>query len=210
MMGGTTLSTDMLGVYFELAGRAAAAHVRSKGLPGHMREDLTQEGILWLLEHPGEIEAASDRDGKPYTSRLVGRIRMHYVRSGMDASGEDPFIDKRYTPEMVALAFPAVYDPEYAPFRERTEAGERFAKKDAAEGNNWLAIVADVSSAIDAYGRLEEGIRYVWMHEVLGEPYEAIAARKGHSRTTAFRIVSDTLSWLADWLNGDYQTEVEE
>lgn len=198
------MSTEMLGVYFELAGRAAAAHVRSKGLPGHMREDLTQEGILWLLEHPGEVEAARDRSGKPYTSRLVGRIRMHYVQTGMDKAGEDPFIEQKYTPDMVALAFPAVYDPEYVPFREKSEAGERFARKDPAEGNNWQAVVADVSSAVDAYGRVSEGIRWVWMHEVLGESYDTLAARMGVSRSTAYRKVQDTLAWMADWLNGIY------
>lgn len=206
MVEGTKLATDMLGVYFELAGRAAAAHVRSKGLPGHMREDLTQEGILWLLEHPGEIDAARDRDGNPYTSRIVGRIRMHYVRSGLDSQGiEPPFIDRKYTPDMVASIFPAVYDPEYTPFREQTEAGERFAEKDPAEANTWFALVADVSSAVDAYGVKSEGIRYVWLHEVLGESYDQIAARMGVSRTTAHRRVAETLTWLADWLDGEYR-----
>jgi DNA-directed RNA polymerase specialized sigma24 family protein len=208
MTRGNALATDTLAVYFDLAGRAAASHCRAKGLPAHMREDLTQAGILWLLEHPGELDAAKDPDGRPYTSRLVGRIRMYYVRAGLDSQEHDAFVDKKYTPDLVALVFPALYDPGYMPFRDQDEAGERFSERDAAEANTWQAVIADVSSAVDAYGRLEDGIRYVWLHEVLGESFDSIGERMGVSRSTAHRKVADTLSWLADWLNGDrYEPE---
>jgi hypothetical protein len=191
-------------VLYEVAGRAAAAHVKARGLPAHMRDDLTQEGVLWLLEHPQRLSRVEGEDVRN-TSQVVAEIRRHFVTTGVDrppGAVEDPADGREYTPDMVALIFPAVYDPEYTPFREQDEAAERFSERDPSEANTWLAMVADVSAALDAYGRKSDNVRYVFRHEILGETFEDIGVAEGVSRETARRRHADVLAWMSDWLSG--------
>lgn len=198
------MTKDSLSILYEVAGRAAYAHVAGKGLPVHMREDLTQEGVLWLLEHPQRVRHARLSDGTLYGSALVSEIRKHYVSSGADRhQGNEAFVDTEWTPRMVETVFPAVYDPEYKPFREGTEPGERFAKRDPSEANTWLALIADVSSAVDALGKSSDAVRFIYRHAVLHESYLAIAQVEGVSDWTARQRVVQGLQWMSDWLNGE-------
>lgn len=206
-MGTVTLMTkSSLTTFVSIAERAASAHIRGKGLPQHLWDDLYQEGLLWLLDHPQRVQHATFGDGEIYGTTLVAEIRRHYVTAGTDRPGmvDAPFIESKYTPGMVSMILPAVYDPEYQPFRERTEGGERFARMDPSESGNWQALVADVSRAVDALGRESEDMRYVFRHDVLGESYATIGQSEGVGHTTAHARVKDTLEWMAHWLNGDF------
>lgn len=211
----TFMTKDQLGTYFDIAGRASWAHVQGKGLPGHMREDLTQEGLLWLLEHPDRVEHATygvGKDRKIYGSHLVAEIRRHYISSGADrAPGKrdsEAGEGTQYTEAMVALALPAVYDPEYVPFREQSEAAERFSERDPSESGTWFAIVADISRAIDAFGPLSPDIRIVFRHDVLNETFESIGASLGTSDYPIRKQYHETMQWLVDWLNGVDRAEL--
>ena len=200
------LDPDTLDRFYEIAGRAAAHHVGARGLPMWMREDLTQEGLLWLLGHPKRIENARLPDRTLFSDRLVAAIRQHYAATGADRPPGEiigrKYKDSKYTPAQVAEIFPAVFDPEYVPFREASEPGDRFAKMNTSEGMRWESMVADVGRAVDSLGRHSDGVRFLFRHQVLRDTYREMGADEGVSDFTARKRVTDTLEWLTDWLNG--------
>jgi DNA-directed RNA polymerase specialized sigma24 family protein len=63
-------------------------------------------------------------------------------------------------------------------------------------------MIADVSRALDAYGRNSDRVRYVFRHEVLGETFTQIAQAEGVSYGTAHTRHAEVLNWLSGWLNG--------
>lgn len=60
---------------------AAQQHADANHLPAHMVEDLTQEGVTWLLEAPGRVWVR-DWTGEPETplETTIRDVRAHYRR----------------------------------------------------------------------------------------------------------------------------------
>jgi hypothetical protein len=191
-------------LYMRIADGAARKHAGAKNLPRHMVEDLRQEGVTWLLEHPNRVEHAFRNQNHGSASTLVAEMRKHFHESGVDRPPGEvvrrQHVEPKYTPGLVAKAFPAVFDPDYVPvdapdegdwMTERTEAVER-----------WRALVADVSRAVNAYGRYSANIRFVFRHEALGDGYREIAEDEGIALKTLHRHCTETLEWLSDYANG--------
>jgi hypothetical protein len=131
-------------------------------------------------------------------------MRKHFHESGVDRPPGEVVrrrhVEPKYTPGLVAKVFPAVFDPDYVPVDAPDEGDWMTERTEAAE--RWRAVVADVSRAVNAYGRYSANIRFVFRHEALGDRYSDIAQDEGVADTTLRRHCAETLAWLADYLNG--------
>lgn len=160
---------------------------------------------MWLLEHPQRMDHATfEKTGTLYSTTLVAEIRRHYISSRADlppGSGAGDADAQRYTPDMIAMVFPALFDPEYVPFREE-EQQERFAERDPSEANTWLAMIADVRRAVEAYGPGSDNMRLVFQHDVEHRTFSQIAEEEGTSDFPVRTRYHDTIRWMANWLNG--------
>jgi RNA polymerase sigma factor (sigma-70 family) len=128
-------------------------------------EDLTQEALLWCIQHPGKVQqyAGEDAIGQLMVA-MKNSCKAYAVKQQALARGDEAQIDPYwYSTELLKgfgrgsgqrglLHF--VFDDEAWMNPERTsdDPGVR-AKKDPAEGGNWLATLSDVSSAVDKLSR---------------------------------------------------------
>src|SRR5674476_851964 len=82
-------------------------------------DDLTQEAMLWLLEHPKRVKHAHLPNGGIYWPRIVSevcKVLDAYVgRERLEAQGYEPFKNYKYSEGLVELVLPAVFDPSYRP-----------------------------------------------------------------------------------------------
>jgi hypothetical protein len=177
-----------------IAKDAAYEHARKKQLPYWMVEDLTQEGMAWLLEHPQRVRNATGPTGRVNGKNLRAEIRRHIIATGADrAPGETVGVtrtDPPYSPGKVGILLPGVYDPDYNPWEGRELP------------DKWRSMVRKVDQAVTAYGRTSATITWVYRHEALGDSYRAIAAEVGVDEKTVRNHVHEALEWLADWCNG--------
>jgi hypothetical protein len=191
-------------LYMRIADGAARKHAGAKNLPRHMVEDLRQEGVTWLLEHPNRVEHSIRRDGNVSFGQLVSEMRKHFHESGVDRPPGEvvrrQHVEPKYTPGLVARAFPGVFDPDYIPVDAPDQGDWMVERQDAVE--RWRALVADVDRAVTAYGRYSANIRMVFRLEGLGDTYRSVAADEGIGVATLNRRHTEVLEWLTDWLNG--------
>lgn len=171
-----------------------------------MVEDLRQEGVTWLLEHPNRVDHAfrNGPTGGGYGT-LVAEMRKHFYESGADRPpGEvvrSRHHEDKYTPGLVAKAFPGVFDPDYIPV-DAPDQGDWMSDDQSESVERWRALVADVDRAVTAYGRYSANIRLVFRLEGLGDTYRAVAKEEGIGVATLSRRHAEVLEWLTDWLNG--------
>src|SRR5690606_38386530 len=172
-----------------IADGAARKHAGAKNLPRHMIEDLRQEGVTWLLEHPNRVEHAFRNQNHGSASTLVAEMRKHFHESGVDRPPGEvvrrQHVEPKYTPGLVAKACPAVVDPDYVPVDAPGEGDWMTGRTAAVE--RWRALVADVARAVDAYGRYSANIGFVFRHEALGDGYREIAEDEGIALKTLHR-----------------------
>lgn len=132
--------------------RSAARSVHATAREWVDLDDLTQEGILWLLEHGNRVEHHTLPDGNLHHTLLVAevveRALMPFVRKNRrEALGYDPEPDAySYSVKLVETVLPAVFDPTY---RLPRGVQEKVASTtDPATGNNFATFVADVKRAV--------------------------------------------------------------
>jgi len=116
-------------------------------------DDLTQEAMLWLLEHPKRVKHAHLPNGGIYWPRIVSevcKVLDAYVgRERLEAQGYEPFKNYKYSEGLVELVLPAVFDPSYRP--PGLDHSDRVTtNSDPAANDNWSAYVADVRRGVEA------------------------------------------------------------
>lgn len=131
--------------------------------------DMVQEGIVWVLRHPGTVEKRLD-DGRRGEGRLVGAIARYLdkqARRERAASlGYKPEDEAFYTRNLIEAALPSIWDDDllvHPPVEEALEGPRR--PSNPAETSGWLVTVLDVRSAwekasMDANWRLALAYRY--------------------------------------------------
>lgn len=141
--------------------RSAARSVAASA-PGVVDvEDLTQDGLLWLLEHPQRVEHATLPDGSLYFTRIVGEVARHLsglIRNELALAGRlDPSDRYAYSVKVIDLVLPYVMDPvgSMAP-PVQVETGMPRSQSDPAESGNWHAMVMDLKTAVEKVCSLED------------------------------------------------------
>lgn len=115
-------------------------------------EDMTQEAILWLLEHPERVDNHTLPSGELHFKQLVGEVvtrRLSKVaqRERDESAGGSPEDRYAYSVRVVELVLPAVFE-EQAP--KAISYGQVYSTSDPAESGNFNALVIDVRTAIAA------------------------------------------------------------
>ena len=132
----------------------AAARAVYSGNQDYVDEaDLSQEAMVWLLEHPKRVEHARLPDGGIYWPRIVSEVckvlNAYVERERKATRGYDPIEHYKYSARLVELVLPGVFDPDYRP--PGLDTSDRVTTtSDPAAADNWAAFVADVKRGIEA------------------------------------------------------------
>lgn len=195
---------------YEVAAMAARVLVRQHHLPQHLVEDFTQDGVLYLLEHPKIVANAVSPDGTYFPATLTARLKREIgkrAKKEVEALQVGP-PEPLYSPKVIGVAIPAYWDPDYEP--PRADSSDRIKSgKDPAENGTWMAVVADVKRAVDWYGPTERQITLLFKHYLLNESWDDIALDMGEPRSTVHARAQRALKEMADWLNyGEEEEDV--
>lgn len=145
----------------------AVARTVRRSYPMVDTDDLIQEALLWAVQHPGTLQRyLEDDEGIPKVmGAMKNTCRDYAVRQRALARGDDHFIDDAfYSLDMlkgreatgVRGLLHHVFDDESWTNPPRPEGESTARVGDPAEGNNWLATLADVSSALDKLRQRDE------------------------------------------------------
>lgn len=182
--------------------RAAARQVAPSHAGFTTEEDLAQEGILWLLEHPERVENATLPDGTLYHNRLVAEVSRHLIklaRRERERAGQFSPDRFAYSVQMVELVLPAVFDSNYRP-PQLDAKGQPRGKSDPAALTNWQVLVADVRRAVEAVcDKTDRRILFArsvggWTWAKFGEHYEHSGEWHRQRFHEAVRRMSEYLS----------------
>lgn len=116
------------------------------------REDLLQQGRLWVLAHPKRMDYWLEQDDAEAWRRIDSAVRAElecYARYEKAARTGYALEDEAYySTDMIEELLPAIFDPdrEAAPVMERQEVR---APSDPAISAVWPCHLADVSAALD-------------------------------------------------------------
>jgi DNA-directed RNA polymerase specialized sigma24 family protein len=150
--------------------RIAAAQVARRYRGYIPYADLAQEGMVWVLSHPGTVTSLLE-DGKRGGNRLVGRLVRHMDklarRERAQSIGYDTADEAFYTRTLLEAALPAIWDDsllDHPPVDDEAAEGPR-RRSDGSETSNWLVTVLDVRRAwteaeMDLNWRLAISYRY--------------------------------------------------
>ena len=159
------------------------------------REDLVQEALLWLLEHPHRVERAVLADGSRAISQVVKELTaplVRYAKAEQDAAiGPVEEAQEFYTSEWIEYVLPGVFDRWFRP--HAVESG------DLSE-DLWSAMVADLEKAVNAVSTNEDR-RVLFARSVGGWSWQRFSDEYGQSRTTWQRRYRAAMARLAEWLN---------
>lgn len=167
------------------------------------REDLMQEGHLWVLSHDRRYrEYSADENEKRGRYRLrrdVSGAMEKVARAAKAATlGYDPADEYFYSMRQIVRLLPAAIANDLTP-AERDGEGSR--NSDPAEGGNYPAQVLDVAHAWRAAPLTEEERAVILLH-VDGESDQVIADRLGVTRQRASAIRGRALRALVGSLGG--------
>lgn len=182
------------------------------------RDDLTQECWMWFLSTPSRQRQVAEllADDKPKLAAKVARRGawakcQQVARAEKAAKGGFSVEDEAfYSPSLLMQVLPAVLndDPSMGRLKEdgssaAREPGEIVAKTDPAEGNTWLAMLADVSRAwsdvaLDYNERLALDL---WLGQ--GHTQTEIARSMDVAQQTVSRMCERALRRLCEALGGD-------
>lgn len=170
------------------------------------RDDLIQVGLVWCIEHPKKFReyVESEAQGKLY--RALFNTMSFYARQerakyyGYDLDDE-VFYSKRMLkgdgrrPGLLEY----VFDREAWQRPPFVDGGGKRAG-DPAEGNNWLATMVDVDSALGKLDNVNHSL--LRDHYQFGQTYEDIAKVWNVSKTTIAKRIDKAIASLQDLLGG--------
>jgi len=194
---------------------------RNRGLLS-TREDLAQEGWVWVLGHPDLVErilGQEEGDPERYLYVCVARRMRNYceTRTAQRAGYErqDQFF---YDLSLLAAALPYALDTDVAsrysnPLVQAADSGGGKGAGDPAKGNNWLTMCVDIAKAYETLGGADRGLlRDLYVHP-LGfndaESVRLIAERVGISTRQVYRRREAALQNLVIGLGGERHTKEE-
>lgn len=134
------------------AARKAARFTHQHYAPYVEYEDMLQEALVWVWQHPERVEHAQFEDGNLNQPQLVSEIMVYLTprakRAKAAALGVSTRYQSRYTFEAVEAVLPALWDTTPTATPGTPETAGRGAP-DPAYGGGFAAAVMDVQRAYD-------------------------------------------------------------
>lgn len=150
----------------EVAVKAAASNVLRRFGDYVERDDLVQEGWLWVLEHPGTLASYNadeirrdaqyrlDRDLRMAMERCARAERAHML-------GYRPEDEHFYDRGFLIAVLPAVFDRAEAPPEFLREIGSRAGREPSEEYGNWIVIRQDVENAFYSLNHADRKVMHM-------------------------------------------------
>lgn len=214
----------------DIASEAAGRVVRRFRLSEQEYDDLTQEGVLTLLNEPTLYQGASEayavwnlqrrlyRPAAKMKNRAMTEVSLEPLLIHEDGAalpdgletmyriaedvGLDPDTLGPYNPMVVDLVLPAVWIDGYRPPALQEERVNLTV--DRAHGFTWEIMVMDVRRAVEKLmltNRRAYDILY--FRYARGLTWTEAGEAIGISRATAYRVGPPALQFLSDILNGE-------
>ena len=165
-------------------------------------DDLRQYGYEWVLAHPGRVEHFRMDDGTLYRSPLAVEMIAHITKAAQRERAQVLGLrlgdQARYTPAMVELVLPGVWDPSYRPPGAEVRIS---GKADPAESGTWEATVMDVRRAVDTLSTLHRKVLFT-RYATGASTWREAGARMSMSRRAANELGVEAVARIADELNG--------
>ena len=203
--------------YLFLYGRAEmVAYSISRDFPMVEAEDLIQEALMWAVAHPNKVATWMEHDegAGRIAVAMKNACKDYAVAQRANQRGDEAQIDDAwYTLDMLKGTgrsvgkrglLHLVYDDQAWTNPEKVETESR-TKRDPAEGNNWLATLADVSSALDKLARSDpKAHALLVLHFKQGYTYEQIgeALEPPVARMTVGRRMDRAVKKVQELLGG--------
>jgi len=187
--------------------RPAAASVARRYRSEVTYGDLSQEGYIWALTHPGTVRSRLE-DGKRGEYRLIAQLAGHMQKVARqekaNKAGYSPDDEVFYSKGMIEKALPAVWDVTHMvrPLIEGEPSDFGRSMKDPAAGNDWLATVVDVRAAWDATDLTDDqrnALELRYRHRL---SQQGVADAQGTAKSTANDRINSGLRALIDTLGG--------
>lgn len=172
------------------------------------RDDLISECLLWCVTHPHKLVEWLERDDRADLASGRNSLRRTFAREAelwarrekarvLGYSVDDEYF---YSPALVTELVRAVYRGDTAAPPADASDGSPRPGMDPAEGNNWLALVADTRAAL---ARLDPDLSY-WLSVTIGddESPEKLAAIHNCSPRTVRRWRDRALRTVVNHLGG--------
>lgn len=211
-------SEELYGYLYGLAENVA--HGVHRSFPMVDVEDLLQEALMWAVAHPGTLlrylqHESDDQCARMITGAMKNSAKGYAIRVRAAGRGDHLLEDDYFYP-LGALKGTGrlagkrgllhhVYDDESWTNPEKPEADTPRTKRDPAEGNGWLATLADVSSALDKLRRENpDAADLIEAHYRNGRTYEHIGAtlRPPVSRETVSKRMDRAIKKIQEILGG--------
>jgi DNA-directed RNA polymerase specialized sigma24 family protein len=187
----------------------AVAHALARDFRAYTSaQDISQELWLWVFRHENKVLEYVDREDKDEQNRglralhkTMMRLAMVYCRrEKAKAVGYLPSDEYFYTRSLVSALIMAVHNEGKMVVNQVSE-GTRRAKL-ASEGNDILAMISDVESALEILDPSQQEL----LHRVYGEGVDVtvIAAESGVTRQAVDGRVNRALDRMIKELGGEY------
>jgi DNA-directed RNA polymerase specialized sigma24 family protein len=183
--------------------RVAAAQVSKRFHGITTYADLAQEGMVWVLEHPGTVVSRLE-DGRRGSSRLTNQIAGHMDRLARKdkASGlYEPEDEAFYSRTLVEAALPAVWDKRLMAEPPEHNEGPR-APTDLSKQNSWLATTVDVRVAYNVATMDDNWRTALWLKFGQGMRVYQVAEEMAVAETTANNYINKGIRAIIRELGG--------
>jgi len=164
--------------------------------------DLRQELWLWFLEHPKKLKHWEKEHDEKNLSKLVAKslrnaAKDYCQREKAKALGYRIEDNYYYDKQLLEAILPAVFTGSRTP-PSLTDMGYSNTKKVLSEGNNWLAMCADVDKALTKMSleqwdilrtRYAHGLEITKMGEELNASQDAVRMRINRALNTLLNIL---------------------
>lgn len=198
----------MSGVDIEAVLYASASTLQRRYAGFVDRDDLLQEGRIWLWEHDTQVqEKLADEEPDARTASWLGTclqraMEVHARKCKAQGAGYDPEDEAWYPRGVVALVLPKVLAGDREPPTQGGLDGMPRGQSDPAESShNWTVMYADVEKALGGLTMEDIALLVVRHHEEL--TFDDIAQQYGWgSPATAQRNVRRVEGKLIQALGG--------
>ena len=115
------------------------------------QEDLKQELWLWFATHPNKVLEWSMLEQQDYDKLVAKSLRnaalKYCMKEKANKAGYKVSDNYFYDSVLVEMFLPNIINENYEMPEAITDLNTSFGKGDLSEGNNWIAIRADISKA---------------------------------------------------------------
>lgn len=166
-------------------------------------EDLKQELWLWFATHPNKVLEWSMLDQQDYDKLIAKSLRnaalKYCMREKALKAGYRVSDNYFYDSVMVEMFLPNIINQSYEMPEAITDLNTSFGKGDISEGNNWVAIRADIAKAYESLSERYQNVLYLKYSEGNGSTF---SRRLGISDDAARKRVERAINALIRKLGG--------